>query len=180
MLILEGSDCLGKTTFARKLLKVANDLEVFPTFYAHMSRPNCVFDFFDDYFDRITTYAIQDRFHIGGIVWHDAIEQHALSIIDRWLRTVGSITVVIYASDEEWYEDRLRKDERGNLLSLESMCNANKAYGAMVRSEHPLRPNIDFSFNIKAVGLDCRYPGEQFAKFLVDNWFKHLNLLERL
>jgi hypothetical protein len=180
MFILEGSDCLGKSTFAEKFLAEANKLELFPTFYSHMSRPNCTFDFFRHYKDMITDFAVQDRFHLGGIIWHDMIPQPELDIIEGWLRARGSMTMVFYASDEEWYKDQLMKDKRGNLLSIEVMCQANRDYKAMAEGRHEIEVKIDYSQDIKRCGKPVDYPDTLYAGSIVEEWFDRLKLLERL
>ena len=173
MLILEGSDCLGKTTFAKTLLKVADNVGRYPTFYSHMSRPNSKFDFFKDYRDMMSIYAIQDRFHIGGIVWHDAIDKHALSIIEGWLHSIGSMTILFYASDEAWYRKKIEEDDRGNMLSLDCMDRANGVYGMMAEGCYELHPKIDYFFDIK----DNWYPTEEDAEKIIKEWFDRLEKL---
>ena len=178
MLILEGSDCLGKSTFANLLLKVADEFERFPTFYSHMGRPNASFDFLHDYKDMMSKYAVQDRFHLGGIVWHDALTDAALSLIEGWLQSIGSLTVVMYASDDVWYNQRLLDDDRGNLLTQEAMMIANDVYTQMATGIARLNPNVYLSWDVKSVMNDSPvYPDESFARKLIQKWFERLELL---
>lgn len=174
MLILEGSDCLGKTTFARTLLGVADAREKFPTFYSHMSRPNSVFDFYTDYLDMMTRYAIQDRFHLGGIVWHNRICQPSLDIIEGWLKGMGSMTFIMFASDHAAYRDMIEKDERGNLLSIDAMVKANFQYEKLAHQGHALKAIVDFGWDISKKG----YPTVELAEQVISEWFKRLILLE--
>lgn len=180
MLILEGSDCLGKTTFAKLLSKKCDALELFPTFYSHMSRPNSVFDFFKHYKDMMTRYAIQDRFHLGGIVWHDAISQAQLDIIEGWLHSIGSITVIFYTSDHKWYKERIKNDERGNLLSVETMCVANNVYKSLADDCYIVKSNVNYFFDIKGPDEVVHFPDKMFADMIIKAWFKRLKLLENL
>lgn len=176
MLILEGSDCLGKTTFAELLLKEADSRKVYPTYYSHMSRPNCTFNFCSDYKDMMSTYAIQDRFHLGGIVWHNAISKQELNAIELWLKNKSSMVVVLYASDHDWYRDRIEKDNRGNMLPIYAMCAANKEYELMAKSEHDMNPLIDLSWDITPNKLATpNYPDELYTKNIIDMWFKKFN-----
>ncbi len=180
MLILEGSDCLGKTTFAKLLLKEADGRERFPTFYSHMSRPNKSFNFWTHYKDMMTIYAVQDRFHLGGIVWHQAIWQGRLEIIEGWLRSIGSMIIVFYASDEQWYRDMIEKDERGNLLPVEEMCRANSNYAGLALVLRDEKPIVDFSFDIKSPNNMARFPDSYIAGQIVSEWFARLRLLEAI
>lgn len=191
MLIIEGADCLGKTTFINALIKRANEMIEehdlpFPIFYSHMSRPNCAFDFFDDYKDMITTFAVQDRFHLGGIVWHDAIPQERLEIIEGWLRAVGSMVIVLYASDTRWYEKWLTNDKRGNLLPDTVILQANLRYqslsyssfGKARKDTNNIRPLIDFAFDIKHHHDDePKFIDNNNISFIIDCWFKRLMIM---
>lgn len=180
MLILEGSDCLGKSTFAKLLLEEADKRQMYPTFYSHMSRPNEVFNFFGHYKDMMTTYAVQDRFHIGGVVWHEAIHQSRMSIIEGWLRSIGSMTFIFYASDLVWYRKRIEEDNRGNLLSIEAMIQANIDYNAIANNRHEVKCIVDRSVDIKKTDmLEPRYLDSYIAKLTIDSWFESLGVLER-
>ena len=184
MLIVEGADCLGKTTFIKALMKRANeriDISSFPIFYSHMSRPNSAFDFFEDYKDMITTYAVQDRFHLGGIVWHNAIPQERLEIIEGWLRAIGSITVILYASDIRWYEDWLTKDTRGNLLTEPVIEQANMRYIELANGTDKLRPIVDFAFDIKSHAYDePQFVSKEQIDAILDYWFRRLSVVRSM
>lgn len=199
MLIIEGSDCLGKTTFANLLVRLASTRFIsstvkaqFPIYYNHMSRPNSGFDFFNHYTDMMTKFAVQDRFHIGGIVWHDAISQAQLDIIEGRLRALGSMTVVMYASDVAWYCRRVQEDERGNMLSLEAMTSANALYAAMAQRQgssyqNCTKPIIDYGFDVKksigrgdnlSIKREPQFPDVEYANHILNKWFERLSLLE--
>lgn len=180
MLIIEGSDCLGKTTFAKLLLECADKQNIFPTYYSHMSRPNASFDFFGDYIDMMSTYAIQDRFHLGGIVWHHAIEQPALSIIEGWLRSIGSMTIILYASDYNWFRKRIQEDNRGNMLSINAMCAANKEYEMLANNCHSKKCIVDFAYDLTGLNPVPSYLDLSDAENIVNQWFDRLRLLETL
>jgi hypothetical protein len=125
-------------------------------------------------------YAVQDRFHLGGIVWHHRIEQSRLEYIEGWLKSRGSIVVVLYASDEDWYDKRISEDERGNLLSIQTMCDANREFKYMVEDKHELSVNIDFAWDLKSVDYnEPFYPDEVFIEMVLENWMCKLSLLER-
>ncbi len=188
MLIIEGSDCLGKTTFANLLVSEAakrvhpiSEVPRFPIFYSHMSRPNKAFDFFDHYTDMMSKFAVQDRFHIGGIVWHDAIKQPALDIIEGRLRALGSMTIIFYASDLEWYENRIKNDDRGNMLPTDSMISANKWFVDLAKQDllNGAKPMWDYAYDIKfEFNHDARFPDAEYANHILDKWFERLSLLE--
>ncbi len=179
MLIIEGSDCLGKTTFANLLFEVAKEMIHNQglhhiVYQRHMTRPIPSFDFFYDYQDMISKFAIQDRFHLGGIVWHDKISQAELEIIEGWLQSVGSMTVIFYTSEMEWYRERLGEDERGNLLSIDKMFQANVDYKDMVHRIYKRTPKVNCAFNMNGIN----YPTRSDAVGIINAWFERLSLLE--
>lgn len=146
MLLIEGSDCLGKTILAKKIVRKISDMSL-PVTYGWMTRPNeDVFDFFLDYKKLLNPYAVQDRFHISGLAYHDdKISVECLQIINGWIRGVGGIIVVLYAEDENWYRERLENDERGNILPVDKLCAANKFYK---RFSTKGSTDLDYAFNI--------------------------------
>lgn len=129
MLVIEGSDCLGKTILAKKIVDKMME-RGYPTIYSHMSRPNeQIFDFFWDYKKMINPCAVMDRFMLGGLAYHhDKISKQQLLIINAWIRSVGGMIVVLYAANEEWYRKRLENDERGNMLTIDKMCAGNNFF----------------------------------------------------
>lgn len=181
MLIIEGADRLGKTTAIqsmRKELKLWNP----PILYSHMSRPNeDEFDFYLDYVPLISTYTIQDRFHLGGIVWHkDKITIGHLQRIETWLELVGSVIVVFYASDFRWYENWIKADDRSNMLSVDLMLEANQQYYSMAKGTHPLCPMVDFSYDIKTKTMNepC-FPTEVIMIRWITEWYSRLKFVEK-
>lgn len=149
-LVIEGSDNLGKTTFAKKLIKYIWEYGNYPVMYSWMTRPNeKTFDFFESYKMMINPYTVQDRFHLGAIAYHKGkISAEHLNWIEEWIRDVGGLVVLFYAQDSRWYENYIAKDERGNLLANEILCKANSAFARMAYGDHTLRPRFDYAFDI--------------------------------
>lgn len=179
MLIIEGSDCLGKTTFANLLVSEAAKREKYPIYYSHMSRPNSAFDFFDHYTDMMSKFAVQDRFHIGGIVWHSKINEAELSIIEGRLRSIGSMTMMFYVSDFVWFKKKLKEDNRGNMFGDNAIIAANEFYKKLAEGKLSKKPIIDFAFDIKKKNQKVPgYPEIEYASYVLDQWFERLSLLE--
>lgn len=154
MLVIEGSDCLGKTTLAKKIVRKVSE-KGFPVVYSWMTRPNeQLFDFFLDYKKMLNPCAVMDRFHLGGLAYHtDKISLQKLQIINAWIRSIGGIIIVFYAADEEWYEQRIREDERGNLLSWPIMCNGNVFF-----KDYARKKDCDYSFNVLPLSNSMNNP----------------------
>lgn len=130
MLVIEGSDNLGKTTLAKKIVRYVWDNDKYPCMYSWMTRPNQeTFDFFESYRMMINPYTVQDRFHLGAVAYHkDKLSMEQVRIIDNWIYDVGGMIVILYANDEDWYRKLIRNDTRGNLLADVTLCRANSVF----------------------------------------------------
>lgn len=177
MLIIEGADCLGKTTAIQAMRKLTKDWNP-PVLYSHMGRPAESFDFFKEYKPLITRYTIQDRFHLGGIVWHkNKITFESLRIIQSWLRLEGSVLIVFIATDYRWYEKKLKEDTRGNLFDPLAIMEANQAYINMWMGNGPY--DIDFIWDVKGINdKQPKYPDEAVMKNWLDAWHSRLFVLK--
>jgi len=170
-LLIEGSDCLGKTILAKKIVRKVSDLGV-PVVYSWMTRPNeDKFDFFHAYKEMMNHCAVQDRLHLGGLAYHDGkISTHHLQVINSWIRSVGGIIVVLYAADTKWYKKRLEQDERDSILDIPAMCKGNEFFKLFATEG---RGDVDYSFNILPYGFsedNVNYVSDYDIDELVDEW----------
>lgn len=175
MLLIEGSDCLGKTIVAKKIVRKIAGMGL-PVVYGWMTRPNeQLFDFFKDYKKVLNPYAVQDRFHLSGLAYHqDKISSEKLKIINSWIRAEGGIIVLFFASDENWYRERLEKDTRGNILPVDALCEANSFY-----KRYAEEGDYDYGFDI----LPKNVKPEQYVldcgiDTLIGSWLNRRELLE--
>jgi len=174
-LLIEGSDCLGKTTLAKKIVKKVSEMG-YPVVYSWMTRPNeQLFDFFLSYKKMINPCAVQDRLHLGGLAYHEnKITSTKLQIINSWIRSVGGLIVVLYAGDEELYEQRIREDERGNLLSWPLLCRGNTFFKEYAENEG----DCDYRWNILVKNIDKPiFPTDYDVDELIDEWINRRDLL---
>jgi hypothetical protein len=160
MFIIEGADNLGKTTAAKHMVKLANmegesinDRFKFPVRYAHMTRPGPHFDFFHDYRDMMSRYAVQDRFHLGALAWHTKdqtnMSHDRLKMIEAILLSLGSVICVIYAGDDDWYEQRLRESNRDEMFDVDKIMEANRLY----RDTIPHVSMVDIHWDVCEKGM---------------------------
>lgn len=193
MLILEGSDYLGKTTAANRLVELASEraargvklLEtgddltirdaIFPVRYCHMTRPNLAFDHFTDFQDLISVHAVQDRFHLGSLAYHEnAITAETLSFIEAWLGNVGSYTVVFISTNKEWYEKRLQTSSRKEMFSIEQLCKVNDIYFDMVAGNYLFPVKIDRTICID----ENSWPTDELLNDILDCWYRRLKCMK--
>lgn len=177
MLIIEGSDCLGKSTLAKNIVRRVSDMGI-PVVYSWMTRPNeAKFDFFHAYKDMINPCAVQDRFHLGGIAYHEnKIPPFRWKIINSWIRNIGGMIVVLYAGNEAAYRKRLENDERGNILPIDAMCKGNQWF----KIWHDTKAaDLDYAFNIMPETYPDEnvplYVSDEYVDELIEEWMKRRN-----
>lgn len=179
MLILEGADCLGKTMAAKRLVELAhtNQFE-YPVSYAHMSRPNQYFDFHTHYLDMISRFAVQDRFHLGSLVWHRGVMDEAkLRVIEGWLLSVGSLVVVFATDDETWYADHLKHSTKPEMFELDQIIEANRQFMTMIGlgfngGELEAYPHVDEQYIVN--GTNGFVPDALLETWL-QKWYRRLS-----
>lgn len=171
MLIIEGSDHLGKTTAAKALVKQAAVDRRYPIRYAHMSRPNDTFDFLHDYQDMASKFAVQDRFHLGGIVWHKGkFTINSLKIVEGRLQALGSVCVVLHTSDEEWYRHVLTTQGKVEMFDIDTIMEANRKFKTIAEYQ----AWVDFIYDIK----DGQFPDAGELESWLATWYNRLGYLE--
>jgi thymidylate kinase len=173
MLIIEGSDCLGKTTLANSILKRVQELGEAATI-RHLGRPDATFDFYTDYFSMIEPTVIQDRFHLGALAYHDNVmTADHLRIIEGWIFSGGSLVILLYCEDFLAYRKRIENDHRRNILRNDILEEANKRYTLMADGRFLPAPIIDIKFNIYPIGGDFpNYVSSEQITLIVDLWLQ--------
>jgi hypothetical protein len=172
MLIIEGPDNLGKTTAAKRIVELITD---WPVYYAHMSRPNQTFDFFHHYKSMMSPYAVQDRFHLGSLVWHEGIMyQSKLRIIEAWLQLQGSLTIIFYSGNRAWYLNRLNESQKDEMFNIDEIMEANEQYIKMMDGSHEEEPRYDFAFDVGSFG----FPKDHVLEYWIKIWTSRLALCE--
>lgn len=167
MLIIEGSDNLGKTTAALAMRKLVSHWNP-PIMYCHMTRPNLQrFDFCYDYFPHIRKHAIQDRFHLGALAYQPSrITLANLMLVETALLDVHSRIVVFFTSDIDWYTAQLNSDTREQMYDIKTMLKVNAIYQQIAEGTHPLTPLVHESIDIK----NGQYPNKETLDGIVLRW----------
>ena len=171
MFIIEGSDHLGKTCIANSMLEIIkkrSDLPI-PAFYSHMSKPNQYFDFFYNYTQRMSKYAIQDRFHLGALVWEKegVLPTCRRKVIEGQILALGGFTLIVYSSDDKWYSEWLLENPKAELYDHRSLVEANKKYAKMVQCREVYFDDVwDVQNGV--------WPNEGVLFGWLTNWFERL------
>lgn len=137
MLIIEGPDCVGKTTAARYIAQKTGWA------YKHMSKPGPDFDHFLDYMCLAGENAVWDRFHLGSLAYGIAItnegqdqEFERLRAVTRLLDFFGVTTVIMYSSDRDWMLSTAEHDERDQMYDTGKIVAVNDVYRWMARDQY--------------------------------------------
>lgn len=128
--IIEGPDCVGKTTAAEKLATADG------WSYVHMDKPPESFDHFAGYANQLAPRRVFDRFHLGALAYgqlatdeRQCITRHQLQMTARLIKFYGGIVVVMYAGSDSWMTDQLSEHKRRDeLYAYDVIMNANAVY----------------------------------------------------
>lgn len=141
MIIIEGSDLVGKTSFAKALLN-HKALSSSGYIYKHFSRLPTSFDFCAGYMNNASKNSVQDRFHMSEPVYslirresESALTPEKYRLVDAHLRLLGAYTVVITCK-ESLLSDRMRADE---MYDLDQILQVNREFSSAVTHDGPWR-----------------------------------------
>lgn len=165
MIIIEGSDCLGKTTLAKWIAKQTG------LTYRHMTRPGPDFGWrAEDYLEGVADLTVCDRFHLGGLVYHELGEsfktkgefgevQKAI-FLDRL-----ALVIVLYSESDQYYEQEiLANSDKQEMFSSDRLVEANKGFRRL--AAHPWWPVVHHRHDVWSKG----YVTEEVARKWVEEW----------
>jgi hypothetical protein len=171
MLVIEGSDGLGKTTFAKAIVRYVVEHDYYPVMYSHMTRQNGSFNFFEQYKPFCNPFTVQDRFHLGGIAYHTKkITLNRLRIIEGWIHGQGGQVIILYCPDFHQYEKYIEQDLRGNLLDTDLLIEANRRYYCMAEERSHPQPIFDEAIAVKPE--EQIYPNEDTVERVAEEWIQ--------
>lgn len=125
MIIVEGSDGVGKTQLCHTLCKELGFM------YSHMGRLPDDWRYPESYRVLIGGNIVQDRFHMSELVYggvlRDGPQLSAIeyAMIDAWLIVAGAVTVVVVAPPER-IQERWRDSEQ--MYSLDDALRVNERF----------------------------------------------------
>lgn len=159
MILLEGSDCVGKTTLALELFKrIPKETGRVPMM-RHFTKLPSEFDRYWGYASCVQRDVIMDRFHMSGIAYpimygdtHD-LTPFKYSLVDADITRVGGIVVVISPLNHI-IEDRWSKmpADRQEMYTLKQVLKVNEIFSDLVTSGSVTTnlgtywPKIDLAF----------------------------------
>ncbi len=186
MLIIEGPDAVGKTTFAQKCVEYMREYQPdLPVIGQAFGMLPAKWDYYADYLPYVTPYAVMDRFVMSEVAYGAVcrnrvgfVTQDRLNRVQAELDRVASFTVVITAAtDDDMRELFLRaKEKRPEEFKVEQVVRVNQAFSELVDGEEiecgsecfKCRSNMYLS-----VTAD-RYSGDDAVKRACDRWTSRL------
>jgi len=177
MIIFEGGDQLGKTTACKRLVEMVGDQ--IPAWYAHMTRPVPAFNFDRDYVERMNGHAVQDRFHLGSIVWHNGVMNQAkLRGIEHHLDRWRSVIVVVYTKAVRPYEIMLKQNSGREMFDPVDIVRANAIYRSIVERKHQWNPHWDIAIEIEYHDGEWYFINDAILQNIADFWLERINGIE--
>ena len=157
MLIVEGTDLVGKTTLCHRLLEQVRKTELGDGHvYRHFTRLPKGFRFPQDYLTHAHRRTVQDRFHMSEIAYAFARGQDCsplcaekYRVVDGYLRLLPAVTVVV-AAKPEVLEARYQQHVaagREEMYDILTVLNANQAFCYLMKG--------NFQFGDETYSPDC-------------------------
>jgi len=176
MIIVEGADLVGKTTFCHKLLEFAALRDTY--WYRHLSKPPVGASFCSCYVELAMRCAVQDRFHMSEVVYSRVRDEKEAScspekyrLVDAHLRTLGAITVII-VTDIDVLKRRYEETARDEMYDLEKILYANELFTEICQeggSFEGYRMDLDLFFTLDD---EIPFPTDAMARTVVDAYCK--------
>jgi thymidylate kinase len=150
MLIVEGSDLVGKSTVVKKLLE---SVELQQKGYTpdHFGLLPEGFEYYWGYIDRSARRVVMDRFHMSEIVYGRMIrggakiDEEEYRLIDAHLRNLGAVTVIITADASLIKERSLEREE---VFNVEQILSVNDGFRQVAdRLFAGYEPDFDLHFH---------------------------------
>lgn len=147
MLIVEGPDCVGKTSIAQELIKF-QPLAMRGYVYKHLSRLPDGFHRVLGYRDNAVRRSVQDRFHMSEPVYASMrgeklrMCREEYHLVDAQLRLMGALTILITA-ERSVIEKRF--GEKPEMYKLDDVLRVNDGYMIL---EEEWEPDVRWRFHL--------------------------------
>jgi len=139
MIIIEGTDLLGKTTLARELLTWLHRCG-FPHVYCHFTKLSIGFDRYWHYLPWINRYSVTDRFYMSRVAYGRALNNQdvcthtEMKMLDAHVALVGGLTAVCVANDDMWLYNRCKSNPKIEMYNADEIVAVNRQFKDLLES----------------------------------------------
>lgn len=173
MIILEGTDHVGKTHAAQVMCEIVGERLGRPpaSLYGHMSRPREDFDHVTEYARRVRV-GVQDRFHLGSIVYGRILgggtfaTARRMRVVQSYLRWSGCHVVVFLCDRSELARRLTASVNREEMYRHDQILDAGEAYRMLAGASNMGEPYAD-----ETVDVTDRWPTREELTAIVDRWW---------
>ena len=154
MLVVEGSDLVGKTMLCHALIKKMWQYSM-PLIYQHFGKLPDSWDYNHDYRAFMNRRVCMDRFIMSEVAYGIAVREgpeitpERYRKLDGWLRTIGTVTVVVVA-ESDWLERQLKEkyQDRNEMYKIEQILKANETFKQIIDGKTPWTCDYDFVYRL--------------------------------
>lgn len=136
MIIVEGTDLVGKTTLAHRLIRAICATVDGKAYYSHLGVPPAAWDHSSDYLDMMRRDVVQDRLYLSEVAYGRTIRGTTFLTLDdvAWLDAQveirGGLHVIVTA-DSAALEERYAKYGEREVFSLAQIRGANNEFAQL-------------------------------------------------
>lgn len=167
MLIIEGTDNVGKSTLVTDVIRHLNAMGL-PHIPFHLSKLPDSFDHVQGYVELLNTNTVWDRFHISRTCYGAVCKNQRefttaeAEILQAHLTLKGAYVVSCVVEDAAWI--RKRWGSKDEMYDVETAVQVNESY------KHQRQFRVDYKILVDVEG----YPSS-FANQIADRYVKHLD-----
>lgn len=172
MIIVEGTDLLGKTTLCNQLVRSLNAAG-HSHVYSHLSKLPDSFDHVRGYLPLCARNIVYDRFYLsrqaygGALNNQTVLKPEEIHWLDGYTRLFGTYTVLVVAAEQFVREQYGRKD-RDEMYDLESIIAVNEEY-------EKLHAHAD----LVITASELQWPSSR-APYIIDQYLRRREVVDGL
>lgn len=133
MIIVEGTDLVGKTTLAHRLVRAICATADGKAYYSHLGVPPAAWDHAADYVDMMRQHVVQDRLYLSEVAYGKTVRgttflsREDVAWLDAQVIIRGGLHVIITA-DSAALEERFVKYGEREVFTLTQIRGANEQF----------------------------------------------------
>lgn len=188
MIVLEGSDCVGKTTLARRLFELIPERTKYHSvMHRHFTKTPRRFHRYHGYAECVQRNVVFDRFHLSHLAYRACVEDDPQTMtplmyeaVDARISLVGGIVVVLCPPNDV-IKERFGSTNKEEMYDLELALKVNDFFVTNLRHGRMThvndlglyKPKIDIIFN-------QAYDVDYMSNEIIDVWSKRQYELEEI